>query len=83
MAKLIWTEKSIESLETIYDYISCDSIQYANYQTRKIVESVERLSIFPESGKTITEAFSPREGTLPTIILFLNVIELLSFPISM
>ncbi len=55
MAKLIWTQKAIESLEAIYDYISRDSIQYANYQTRKIVDSVERLSIFPESGKIITE----------------------------
>ncbi len=55
MAKLIWTQKAIESLEAIYDYISRDSIQYANYQTRKIVESVKRLSIFPESGKITTE----------------------------
>ena len=55
MAKLIWAEKAIKSLEAIYDYISRDSIQYANYQTRKIVESVERLSMFPESGKIITE----------------------------
>ncbi len=55
MAKLIWAQKAIESLEAIYDYISRDSIQYANYQTRKIVESVERLSLFPESGKIIME----------------------------
>ena len=55
MAKLIWTERAICSLESIHNYIAQDSIQYANYQTHKIIESLEPLTTFPESGKFIPE----------------------------
>lgn len=54
MAKLIWTESAIVSLESIHDFIARDSIQYANYQTRKIIESLNPLTTFPESGKSLT-----------------------------
>jgi toxin ParE1/3/4 len=43
MAKLIWTEKAISSLEDIYDYIAADSPFYARFQIEKILEAVERL----------------------------------------
>ena len=51
----MWTERAICSLESIHDYIAHDSIQYANYQTHKIIESLEHLTTFPESGKLMPE----------------------------
>jgi addiction module RelE/StbE family toxin len=55
MAKLIWTEKALCSLEAIYDYIAKDSVQYAKYHTRKIIESLNIIITFPESGKLLPE----------------------------
>ncbi len=55
MAKLIWTEKAISSLETIHDFIAKDSVQYANYHSRKIIESLNMLIHFPEAGKLLPE----------------------------
>jgi toxin ParE1/3/4 len=53
MAKLIWSENAITDLENIYDFIAKDSPFYAKAQVDKIVNSVERLSLFPESGRQI------------------------------
>jgi toxin ParE1/3/4 len=55
MAKLIWTEKAIGSLEDIYDYIAADSPFYARFQIERILEAVERLNQFPESGRKLSE----------------------------
>jgi plasmid stabilization system protein ParE len=55
MADLIWAEKAITSLENIYDYISKDSPAYARRQITEIVKSIERLEIFPDSGRHIPE----------------------------
>jgi toxin ParE1/3/4 len=55
MAKLIWAEKAISSLEDIYDYIVADSPFYARFQVERIFEAVERLKQFPESGRKLPE----------------------------
>ncbi len=55
MAAVIWSEKSLADIEDIYDYIAADSPLYARHQVEKIVASVERLSDFPESGRTLPE----------------------------
>jgi toxin ParE1/3/4 len=55
MAKLIWTEKSVSSLEDVYDYIAADSPLYARFQVERILEGVENLSRFPESGRKLPE----------------------------
>ena len=49
MAELIWTDKSVISLEDIYDYIAADSPHYARYQINSILKGAERL-------KTLTDA---------------------------
>ncbi len=55
MAELIWTDRAIASLESIYDYIAADSAQYAQHQINHILIRAERLKIFPESGRHIPE----------------------------
>ena len=55
MAELIWSEKSLLDVENIYDYIARDSLLYAKYQVESISASVERLRMFPESGRHLPE----------------------------
>jgi addiction module RelE/StbE family toxin len=55
MAALIWSERAISDIENIYDYITHDSPMYARLTSESIVESVERLQSFPESGRHLPE----------------------------
>ncbi|MBI4689448.1 MAG: type II toxin-antitoxin system RelE/ParE family toxin [Nitrospirae bacterium] len=55
MTKLIWSERSLADIEDMYDYIAHDSHMYAKYQVENIVNSVERLYRFPESGRHLPE----------------------------
>lgn len=55
MAGLIWSEKAVGSLEDIYDYIARDSRLYAKFQVERVIEAIERLNQFPESGRKIPE----------------------------
>jgi toxin ParE1/3/4 len=55
MAELIWAEKAVASLEDIYDYIADSSPYYARYQIITVMKIIERLKLFPESGRHIPE----------------------------
>ena len=55
MAELIWGEVAISDLESIFDYIARDSHQYARHQVERILQSAERLRLFPESARHIPE----------------------------
>ncbi len=55
MAELIWSERAILDMENIYDYIANDSPTYAQLNAKSIVISVERLQMFPESGRHLPE----------------------------
>ncbi|MBI4837921.1 MAG: type II toxin-antitoxin system RelE/ParE family toxin [Nitrospirae bacterium] len=55
MAELIWSERAITDIEDVYDYIAHDSLTYAKYQAEHIIQSVERLREFPESGRHLPE----------------------------
>lgn len=55
MAAVIWSNRSLADLESIYDYIARDSPLYARHQVEKIYNSAERLSQFPESGRRLPE----------------------------
>jgi addiction module RelE/StbE family toxin len=55
MAKIKWTPQALEDIETIANFIARDSTYYAGIFTVKIFETVERLELFPESGRTVPE----------------------------
>ena len=55
MAKLIWSERAATDLEEIYEYILQDSRFYARYQAERIVQAIEHLAVFPESGRHLPE----------------------------
>ena len=59
MEKIKWTNKSIKDLKAIYNYISYDSKFYANRLINKLINRVDQLSEFPESGRIVPEKNNP------------------------
>ena len=59
MVKVIWTEFAIADLKSIHDYISKDSIAYANKFIEKLIMRVDQLESFPNAGKIVPEFGTP------------------------
>ena len=59
MRKLLWSPQALRDLEGIRDYIAIDSARYAALVIERIVNGVERLSTFPESGRIVPEHNDP------------------------
>lgn len=55
MVKIIWTELAIEDLRLVHEYISKDSKAYADKFIEKIINRVDQLESFPESGRVVPE----------------------------
>jgi plasmid stabilization system protein ParE len=60
MVKTIkWSPQSIHDLQEICDYISQDSLYYAELLRDRIFEMVEHLSQFSSIGRSVPEADDP------------------------
>ena len=55
MAQLIWTEPALLDLDKIADYIALDDPVAASKPIQKNFNRVERLEIYPNSGKCPAE----------------------------
>ena len=55
MAEIFWTVAASEDLFFIESFVAQDSPVYAARLVDRIVESVERLSSFPHSGRMVPE----------------------------
>ena len=55
MEKIIWSELALDDLKNIHDYISKDSIIYANRVIEKIIQRIDKLENFPKSGRVVPE----------------------------
>jgi plasmid stabilization system protein ParE len=55
MKNVLWTETAKKDLQHIYDYISEDSIYYADKFVDELIVKTNNISIFPNStaGKQI------------------------------
>ena len=56
---LSWSPQSLDDIESIRAYISQDSPAYADLVVRRLMASVDRLRIFPESGRIVPERNDP------------------------
>jgi toxin ParE1/3/4 len=50
MALIIWTEPAITDLDAIGDYIALDKPDAARALIKRVIEHVEQLAQYPESG---------------------------------
>ena len=55
MVRIEWTERSLEDLNEIYDYIARDSKSYANLFIKKLYAAVQKLKEFPNMGRVVPE----------------------------
>jgi len=53
--KVHWTDKSIEHLSAIHDYISQDSIEYAKRMVDRLTKRSQQIRAFPKSGRIVPE----------------------------
>jgi len=60
VTKLIWSPRSLRDLESIRDYVAADSPRYATLVVARIIQGVERLASFPESGRVVPERSDPQ-----------------------
>ncbi|MBN1867213.1 type II toxin-antitoxin system RelE/ParE family toxin [Candidatus Sumerlaeota bacterium] len=51
MARLIWTEPALDDLDALAEYIALDNPEAASRFVRRVFEKVERLRMFPRSGR--------------------------------
>ena len=51
MAHLIWTQQAFGDLEKICEFIAEDSESYARLFALKVIASIEKLKLFPRSGR--------------------------------
>ena len=55
MVKIVWTDSAILDLEAIGEYISNDSIRYAEITVSQLFEAVDILENYPKSGGIVPE----------------------------
>ena len=55
MVRIEWTDRSLEDLNDIYDYIARDSKSYATLFSKKLYVTVQKLNEFPNMGRIVPE----------------------------
>lgn len=55
MAEVIWTEPALSDLNDIAEYIALENLLAAKLLVQSVFEKVERLEMFPESGRVPPE----------------------------
>ena len=59
MIDLLWSPQSFQDLNGIRTYIAEDSPAYAELTVQRIIAAVERLRVFPDSGRMVPERQEP------------------------
>jgi len=59
MSNVSWTQTALDDLAGIRAYIARDSVYYADKFVDDAFQAVERLEIFPESGRIVPERNDP------------------------
>lgn len=53
--KIIWSPHAAESLHSICSFIELDSVRYATIFAQRVVDTIEFISKFPETGRIVPE----------------------------
>ena len=59
MAEVTWSPQSIHDLESIKAFVAGESPHYAGLIVQRLVAAVERLAMFPNSGRVVPEFGDP------------------------
>jgi addiction module RelE/StbE family toxin len=53
--RVVWSQRAVQDLEAIAEYIAQDSPAYAAGVVRRIINQTKSLSRFPHSGRKVPE----------------------------
>jgi plasmid stabilization system protein ParE len=53
--RVVWSQRAVQDLEAIAEYIAQDSSAYAAGVVRTIINQTKTLSLFPRSGRKVPE----------------------------
>jgi addiction module RelE/StbE family toxin len=59
VTRIIWSPQALRDIESIRAYIAEDSPRVAELVVGRIVKAVDRLEVFPESGRKVPERNDP------------------------
>ena len=59
MVEVRWTLQAAEDLNAIVEFIARDSSQYARLLVVDIFQAVDRIAVFPQSGRIVPELNDP------------------------
>jgi len=63
--RVIWTRQAVEDVEAIKAYVARDSERYAVLLAERLVAAIERVGLFPESGRVVPEV---NDATLREVV---------------
>jgi plasmid stabilization system protein ParE len=55
MAKVIWSQRSLDDINEVAEFIAKDSFQYASEQTSTFFEKASQLESYPYMGRVVPE----------------------------
>ncbi|GAB6070953.1 type II toxin-antitoxin system RelE/ParE family toxin [Thiomicrorhabdus hydrogeniphila] len=55
MVEINWADSAVNALDDIAEYIALDNISAASKLVTKVINTVDRLHDFPESGRLVQE----------------------------
>jgi plasmid stabilization system protein ParE len=53
--RIHWTNKALNDLISIYEYIGQSSPGYADQTVDRLTRRIEQIEVFPESGRAVPE----------------------------
>lgn len=59
MVAVVWTDQALEDLDSICLYIARDAPRVAQLFAGRVFDAVDRLEMFPESGRIVPEIGDP------------------------
>ena len=59
MTQIVWSPQALRDIESVRAYIAEDSPRVAELVIGRIIQAVERIRIFPESGRKVPERNDP------------------------
>ncbi len=65
MGQVIWSPSALDDIDAIAEYIARDSADRASLFVTRLLDAVERLSSFPDSGRVIPEIGDPSCREIP------------------
>ncbi|MGV6989459.1 type II toxin-antitoxin system RelE/ParE family toxin [Testudinibacter sp. P80/BLE/0925] len=72
MAEIIWTNPALTDLNDIAEYIALENMPAAQQLVQNVMQKVERLALFPDSGRVPPEliGLNYREIIVPPCRIF-------------